>query len=329
MKKSTLFLLSMCLFSLGTSNVANGQAILDKNDAKFLKEAIPLAKKEANKLKLYPSVMLAQSIHESGWGQSELAEAPNNNLFGIKGNYKGKSVKFKTQEWSKKKGWRTINANFRKYPSCAESFRDNGLLLRNETKHREKIYRGAWRENAKTYKDATKWLKGRYATDPTYDEFLNKIIEKYSLGRYDNSAKETKATGSITTLSETNIYNKPSIKAKTEKKIIEDSDLNYSSYVDDGFGHRFYKIADDQFVLSNDAVIANQPNPINGFIKLNMRAQVYSLFDGVMIPIEGENLEIDSNWYVNENYKDADGDTFYRVSENEWIVTSEFKLNLI
>ena len=47
---------------------------------------------------LYASVMIAQAILESGSGNSQLAQAPYNNLFGIKGAYKGNSVTFNTQE---------------------------------------------------------------------------------------------------------------------------------------------------------------------------------------------------------------------------------------
>ena len=43
--------------------------------------------------------MLAQATVESAWGQSGLAQEPNNNLFGIKGSYNGQSVNMNTGEY--------------------------------------------------------------------------------------------------------------------------------------------------------------------------------------------------------------------------------------
>ena len=44
--------------------------------------------------------MIAQAILESSSGNSALAQAPNYNLFGMKGSYKGASVNFNTLEAS-------------------------------------------------------------------------------------------------------------------------------------------------------------------------------------------------------------------------------------
>ncbi|HAB8925541.1 TPA_asm: GW domain-containing glycosaminoglycan-binding protein [Listeria monocytogenes] len=137
------------------------------------------------KYNLYPSVMIAQAALESNWGRSELGKAPNYNLFGIKGSYNGKSVTMKTWEYSDSKGWYQINANFAKYPSHKESLEDNAKKLRNGPSWDSSYYKGAWRENAKTYKDATAWLQGRYATDNTYASKLNTLISSYNLTQYD------------------------------------------------------------------------------------------------------------------------------------------------
>ena len=136
---------------------------------------------------IYPSVMIAQAILESGWGESGLSSAPNHNLFGIKGSYNGNSVALKTSEWSESKGWYTITANFRKYPSYRESLEDNAKLLRNGLTWNAANYSGTWRENASNYKEATAGLvKGGYATDPSYAASLNNIIVNYNLTQYDN-----------------------------------------------------------------------------------------------------------------------------------------------
>ena len=134
---------------------------------------------------LYASVMIAQAIVESGWGKSTLASAPNYNLFGIKGSYNGQSVTMPTSEFVNGQ-WITVNAAFRKYPSYAESLQDNVTVLKT-TSFQSGVYyySGAWKSNTSSYKDATAWLTGRYATAPNYGSTLNNIIETYNLTQYD------------------------------------------------------------------------------------------------------------------------------------------------
>lgn len=153
----------------------------------FINSVSSYAVSLGQKYNIYPSVMIAQAILESGWGNSGLASAPNYNLFGIKGSYNGSSVPMKTSEYSKSKGWYTITADFRKYPSYRESLEDNAKLLRNGLTWNAANYSGTWRENASNYKEATAGLvKGGYATDPSYSTSLNNIIASYNLTQYDN-----------------------------------------------------------------------------------------------------------------------------------------------
>lgn len=49
-------------------------------------------------------------------------------------------------------------------------------------------YSGAWKSNTKSYKDATAWLTGRYATAPNYGSTLNSIIQSYNLTQYDTGS---------------------------------------------------------------------------------------------------------------------------------------------
>ncbi|SFH86764.1 glycoside hydrolase family 73 protein [Pisciglobus halotolerans] len=101
---------------------------------------------------LYPSVIIAQSILESGWGKSKLSGPPNNNLFGIKAEkgYKGPYVAVSTKEWVKDSHYEaggyyiTIIANFRKYSSYNETFKDHAEFLKH------KRYTNVWIENADT-----------------------------------------------------------------------------------------------------------------------------------------------------------------------------------
>ena len=146
------------------------------------------AKSVADANDLYVSVMIAQAIIESGWGSSTLSKAPNYNLFGIKGSYNGQTVYMSTLEYLNGQ-WVTKNEPFKKYPSFAESFADNAATLRNVSfQSGVYYYSGAWKSNTRSYRDATAWLTGRYATDPNYASKLNSIIEMYRLTRFDSPA---------------------------------------------------------------------------------------------------------------------------------------------
>lgn len=148
----------------------------------FLNKAIPAATTASSKYGTYTSVMLAQAAVESAWGQSGLAQSPNNNLFGIKGSYNGQSVNMNTGEYGSN-GYYTTNAGFRKYPSYTESFEDNGSLLRNQMGN---YYSGTWVENSKNYAQATQnGLQGKYATAPNYAQTLNSVIAANGFDKYD------------------------------------------------------------------------------------------------------------------------------------------------
>ena len=160
----------------------------------FINQIAPHAQSVANANDLYASVMMAQAILESAWGQSTLAQAPNYNLFGIKGSYNGQTVYMNTLEFLNGQ-WVTKNEPFRRYPSFAESFMDNARTLRNVSfQSGVYYYAGAWKSNTTSYRDATAWLTGRYATDPNYATSLNRVIETYGLTQYDTPSNGTPST---------------------------------------------------------------------------------------------------------------------------------------
>ena len=151
---------------------ANGVNI-DTNQARFISSSINDVLTITKKHQLFPSIMLAQAVLESNYGTSELALKANN-FFGMKfkeNEDEGKYDKYyvETKEYDATTGETiTIRAAFRKYPTKLQSFEDNALKLRLGVSWDKNYYSGTWRENAKTYKDASKALTGRYATDPNY-----------------------------------------------------------------------------------------------------------------------------------------------------------------
>ncbi|TFJ44988.1 hypothetical protein CKN73_00655 [Carnobacterium divergens] len=157
----------------------------------FIEEISGAALNLANSNDLYSSVMIAQAILESKYGTSELGSSPVHNLFGIKGTYNGQYVMKDTLEVINGETV-TVNAQFRKYPSYTESLQDyvNKLKLgpgsENGSSWSPNYYSGAWKSNTQSYKDATKFLTGKYASDLNYNTKLDSLIQTYQLTRFDN-----------------------------------------------------------------------------------------------------------------------------------------------
>ncbi|AEB30214.1 autolysin [Carnobacterium sp. 17-4] len=159
-----------------------------KTNQEFIDFITPYAVEIANaygKDQLYASVMIAQAAHESAFGQSLLASPPYYNLFGIKGSYNGQTIPMGTWE-DVNGGIINITANFRDYPSYYESMMDYADLLRTGLTGSPNFYAKAWVKNTNSYKDATKFLTGTYATDTQYNVKVNNIIEQYNLTQYDS-----------------------------------------------------------------------------------------------------------------------------------------------
>lgn len=168
--------------------------LTDAQKQNFINSISGYAQILANQNDLYASVMMAQAILESGWGMSELAMSPNHNLFGIKGSYNGQYVIFPTQEYVNGH-WITVNAKFRRYPSYKESLQDNAYVIKN-TSFQPGVYYywGVWKSHTQSYRDATNYLTGRYATAPNYGQVLNEIIETYGLTKYDTGGSTSQTS---------------------------------------------------------------------------------------------------------------------------------------
>lgn len=151
----------------------------------FIEAIAEYASEIAEENDLYASVMIAQACLETGFGTSGLSSSPYYNFFGIKGSYKGKSVVMATLE-DGPNGMYSINDAFRDYPSPKESLEDYAKLLSTD------FYKGAHKSNTDSYRDATRFLTGRYATDRNYARKLNGIIEAYDLTKYDDGEVKKK-----------------------------------------------------------------------------------------------------------------------------------------
>ena len=140
--------------------------------ADYINQYKELAIAEMQRTGVPASITLAQGIHESGAGGSQLAMASNNH-FGIKckSNWTGESVKHDDDA----KG-----ECFRKYPSSEDSYKDHSDFLKNGQRYaflfslEPTDYQG-WANGLK---------KAGYATNPKYPQVLIKLVEDYQLQDY-------------------------------------------------------------------------------------------------------------------------------------------------
>lgn len=128
----------------------------------------------------FPSAIIAHSITESGWGQSDLAWKYFN-YFGMKcgGAWKGKSVNMTTKEEYTPGTLTTIKDNFRAYDSLEEGIQGYFDFL--AWSHYNKVW------TAKTPEEFLQFLKDcGYCTSTTWVNTTQTLIRQYNLKRFDS-----------------------------------------------------------------------------------------------------------------------------------------------
>lgn len=165
--------------------------------AEFIKFIAPYAVEDMRKNCVLASVTIAQAILESGYGNTVLAINANN-FFGMKcilsGNtwagstWDGVSKYTKvTKEDDGNGNLYDVTADFRAYPSAAESVGDHSAYLLGAMNGSEKRYAGLCGETDPE-KAITIIKNGGYATDTTYIEKIMRIINENNLTQYDKQA---------------------------------------------------------------------------------------------------------------------------------------------
>lgn len=175
------------------------------------------------------SLTASQALLESNKGNSGLAVKANN-LFGIKGSYKGESIKMETTEYYGGKPFR-VYADFRKYPSWQESIADHSGLFNRSDRY-------------KNLRGCTDWIKATiyvqqdgYATSPTYSQSLQNVIQKYKLMEWDD--KVLYGSGEDTQPKTGNPYREPT---KNVKYGCKGNDVRWVQYE---LNRRGYKLIVD------------------------------------------------------------------------------------
>jgi LysM repeat protein len=169
MKKIILFLL---LSSLTVSSCLYAQDAYQEQVKKYINKYFNLAVDEQKRSGIPAAITLAQGIHESDAGTSELTTRGNNH-FGIKckSDWKGDTI-IHTDN--------SPDECFKKYNSALESFRDHSDHLRKNPR-----YAALFNLSPTDY---AAWAIGLhtsgYATNPLYSAKIIRIIEDYHLQEY-------------------------------------------------------------------------------------------------------------------------------------------------
>jgi len=152
----------------------------DEATSSYVDKYKDLAVVEMHRSGIPASITLAQALHESQTGGSDLALNANNH-FGIKckSYWTGKTYKHKDDDYDQKGN--LISSCFRSYDSVIDSYVDHTNFL-VQTAHYAELF-----NYDKT--DYFNWAHGLkkcgYATDPEYAFKLINKIEKYQLYIYD------------------------------------------------------------------------------------------------------------------------------------------------
>ena len=138
----------------------------------YIDQYSDLAIKEMKKYGIPASIILAQGILESANGTSQLATEGNNH-FGIKCHgWKGMKIYFDDDE---------KNECFRKYNNPKRSYRDHSEFLITRSR-----YSKLFNLELTDYKGWSEGLQDAgYATSSDYSDNLIKLIDQFSLNRFD------------------------------------------------------------------------------------------------------------------------------------------------
>jgi LysM repeat protein len=167
---------SIFLFFLAISVSSSAQNATVVHD--YINSYKELAIAEMKRTGVPASITLAQGIHESGAGKSQLV-LESNNHFGIKckTNWTGETVRHDDDA----KG-----ECFRKYPRADDSYRDHSDFLKSGQR-----YSFLFQLDPRDYAGWAKGLKkAGYATNPKYPQVLIDLVEAYGLQEYTLMALE-------------------------------------------------------------------------------------------------------------------------------------------
>lgn len=165
-------------FTLGISAQGIAQGDYEARVKEYISKYRVLAMQEQKRSGIPASITLAQGIHETQAGASELATQANNH-FGIKCK----------KNWTGETFAHTDDAPdecFRKYARAEDSYRDHSEYLSKTPR-----YADLFKLSATDYAAWAIGLKrAGYATNPKYPQVLIKLVEDYRLQEYTYAAMD-------------------------------------------------------------------------------------------------------------------------------------------
>jgi len=166
-KPITIFLSIILLFVVTFSQAQTTDEVLA-----YIAKYRDIAIAEMQRTGVPASITLAQGIHETGAGTSDLVISSNNH-FGIKCK----------SDWTGATVFHDDDARgecFRKYDDPSDSYKDHSDFLKNRPN-----YSSLFKLDELDYKSWSYGLKkAGYATNPKYPQILINLIEKYDLQDY-------------------------------------------------------------------------------------------------------------------------------------------------
>jgi len=169
----------LCIMLLFCATVtATAQSSYDNRVKTYIEQYKEWAMAEQKRSGVPAAITLAQGIHETSAGGSELALNANNH-FGIKcrREWQGETYKYTDD---------APDECFRKYPSAWQSYKDHSDYLAGS-----KRYEALFKLSASDYKGWAQGLKRcGYATNPKYAQLIIKLVETYQLQEYTVAAQQ-------------------------------------------------------------------------------------------------------------------------------------------
>lgn len=182
-----------------------------KSEQEYIKAIAPAVQKACKRYGYLPSVLIAQSCLENGYGIRDYWDNPQieellkyNNMVGIK-------AELLTDSWRKKSVWNglklrkttpeeynnvivPIKDDFRKYDNIEQSFADYLLFMKYGSNYGEGGVPKYGDEvlSIKNPEKLIRTVRSRgYATGSTYDINVMKILREHNLTKYDDLSKVT------------------------------------------------------------------------------------------------------------------------------------------
>ena len=176
MKNLILIIISLCTtFTLNSKTLSATPTI-----AHYISKYSNIAQAESERSKIPTSIILAQGILESGFGNSKLCLRSNNH-FGIKWKSAADGDFVYSMDDDYDKNGKHIPSKFVKYSSASESFQRHSQFITKKSNYRALFKYGRT--------DFVSWAYGLracgYSTDADYGVQLIKLIRKYNLHKFD------------------------------------------------------------------------------------------------------------------------------------------------